>query len=348
MKNNLFVTIREAKKKFQLKIDPKKYDWIEAAAEEGYTNKKNFEDLKFLKLIPLLLQKPKKISLKKKFLNAHINSAIVCCPMGHQTQFDKDGEIETAKGVDKAGSLSFFGTQGRMSLKDIRKKNKNAKIGWFIFPFGNKQWIDEQIQDAEKYKCIAIVICLDANIRSKRYQDLEARYDARKYGRRTNPESPNPEASLYYDWSIVKYIKSRSKLPIIVKGILSEHDAKKCLKVGVKNLWVSNHGGRMFNSGISVASALKSISKLKKKHKLMIIADGAVRKGTDIIKYLCLGADFVGIGRPVMYGLHLSRANGVKKVFDILNEELYTAMINGGFNNYQSFKTNRIENFEKL
>ena len=61
--------------------------------------------------------------------------------MGHQTQFDKDGEIETAKGVDQAGSLSFFGTQGRMSLKDIRKKNKNAKIGWFIFPFG-KQAMD--------------------------------------------------------------------------------------------------------------------------------------------------------------------------------------------------------------
>ena len=188
------------------------------------------------------------------------------------------------------------------------------KLDGLFFLLENKQWIDEQIQNAEKYKCIAIVICLDANIRSKRYQDLEARYDARKYGRRTNPESPNPEASLYYDWSIVKYIKSRSKLPIIVKGILSEHDAKKCLKVGVKNLWVSNHGGRMFNSGISVASALKSISKLKKKHKLMIIADGAVRQGSDIIKYLCLGADFVGIGRPIMYGLHLSRANGVKKI----------------------------------
>ena len=97
MKNNLFVTIREAKKRFQLKINPKKYDWIEAAAEDGYTNKKNFDDLKFLKLIPLLLKKPKKIFLKKKFLNVYINSALVCCPMGHQTQFDRDGEIETIK-----------------------------------------------------------------------------------------------------------------------------------------------------------------------------------------------------------------------------------------------------------
>ena len=74
MKNNLFVTIREAKKRFKFKINPKKYDWIEAAAEDGFTNKKNFEDLKFLKLIPLLLKKPKKILLKKKFLNVYINT----------------------------------------------------------------------------------------------------------------------------------------------------------------------------------------------------------------------------------------------------------------------------------
>ena len=67
MKNNLFVTIREAKRRFQLKINPKKYDWIEAAAEDGYTNQKNFDDLKLLKLIPLLLKKPKNIFLKKNF-----------------------------------------------------------------------------------------------------------------------------------------------------------------------------------------------------------------------------------------------------------------------------------------
>ena len=68
----------------------------------------------------------------------------------------------------------------------------------------------------------------------------------------------------------------------------------------------------MFNSGISVSRALRKISKLKK-NNLMIIADGGVRQGSDIIKYLCLGADFVGIGRPVIYGLYLSRSNGVKK-----------------------------------
>ena len=289
-----------------------------------------------------MLKKPGKISLKKKFLSTNINSPIICCPMGHQTQFDKDGEIETANGVYSAGGLAFFGTQSRIALKDIRKKNPKAKLGWLIFPFGDKKWIDKQIIDAEKYKCIALAICLDANIRSNRYDDLESRYDARKFGRRTNPESPNPRVSDYYDWSLLRYIKKKTNLPLIVKGILCVEDAKKCIKIGIKNLWISNHGGRMFNSGISVAYALNQIIKLKKKHKLMIIADGGVRKGSDILKYLCLGADFVGIGRPVIYGLSLLRRNGVNKIFEILNQELYTAMINGGFKNYQSFKINRL------
>ena len=137
MKINLFVTIREAKEKFKKKINSKKYDWVEAAAEDGFTNKKNFDDLKSIKIIPLMLKKPGKISLKKKFFNTSINSPLICCPMGHQTQFDKDGEIQTARGVYNAGGISFFGTQSRIALKDIRDKNPNAKIGWLIFPFGN-------------------------------------------------------------------------------------------------------------------------------------------------------------------------------------------------------------------
>ena len=132
MKINLFVTIREAKEKFKKKINSKKFDWVEAAAEDGYTNKKNFDDLKSIKLMPLMLKKPGKISLKKKFLSTHINSPIICCPMGHQTQFDKDGEIETAKGVYAAGGIAFWNPEQNISQR-YKNKNQNAKIGWLIF-----------------------------------------------------------------------------------------------------------------------------------------------------------------------------------------------------------------------
>ena len=96
---------------------------------------------------------------------------------------------------------------------------------------------------AIKNKCIAIALCIDANVRSHRYQDREFRYDARLIGRRTNPISPNPK-KLYNDWSLISYIKKLTRLPIIAKGILTSEDMNKVIKYGCDNLdikpWWSN------------------------------------------------------------------------------------------------------------
>tara|TARA_Y100000590_G_scaffold282181_1_gene317415 strand:+ start:2356 stop:3387 length:1032 start_codon:yes stop_codon:yes gene_type:complete len=338
-----FFTLREAELFSHRKIGNKVFDWLQAAAEDGFTFKKNFEDLSKVKIKPTFLAKIKKINTLTDFYGHKISSPLILSPMGHQTQFHKDGEIETAKGVAKANTIAFFGTQGRISLDDIRKKNKKLKIGWTIFPFGNREWIKKEVRSAEKNKCIAITICIDANIRSQRYLDLEARYDARTKGRRTNPLPQNPKLALDYDWNLISFIKKITKLPIIVKGILTSGDMKKALKFGADGLWISNHGGRMFNSGISSVEALIDIKKkLKTNKKIKIIVDGGVRKGTDVIKLLCLGADFVGIGRPAIYGLIYNGNNGVEDIFRILNNEIKTSMINGGFKSINSFSRNRV------
>ena len=185
--------------------------------------------------------------------------------MGHQTQFHKNGETETAKGAEKSSVLSFFGTQGRISLADIRKKNPKLNFGWEIFPFGKLDWINKQIENVKKNKCNAIVVCLDANVRSRRHLDIETGYDARKFGKRTNPLPQDVEQAKFYDWKLIRHINKRSKLPVIVKGVLTIHDAKQALKHGAKGIWISNHGGRMLNSGISTVEALKKISQIKKK-----------------------------------------------------------------------------------
>ena len=145
-----------------------------------------------------------------------------------------------------------------------------------------------------------------------------------------------------YDWKLITFIKKKTKLPVIVKGILTYQDALNAIKYGASAIWVSNHGGRMFNSGISCIEALRKISKLKKRRKILILADGGVEKGSDIIKYMCAGADIVGIGRAAMYGLILDGGNGVEKIINILKSELETAMINGGFDSLSSFTEDRI------
>mgnify|MGYP006134307483 CR=1 FL=1 len=342
MKNKLFVTLREAEKIAKNKISSKIFDWLQSGVEDNHTYLKNFDDLKNIKIKPSHLNKFKKLSTESIFFNNKISSPILLSPMGHQTQFHKTGEIEMARGASKAQTIAFFGTQSRMKLSEIRKANKNALIGWTIFPFGDKQWIKNQIISAEKNKCVAIAVCIDANTRSHRYSDRESGYDARKVGKRTNPISPNPMLATSYDWGLIKFIKKNSSLPIIIKGIVTAEDAKNAIKYKADGIWISNHGGRMFNSGISCVDSIKDVMKKLKKKKLIIIVDGGVRKGSDIIKYMCLGADFVGVGRPAIHGLINNGHKGVEKIFEVLKKELLTSMINGGFKDFKSFKKLRL------
>ena len=345
MKN--FATIRQCKKIFKKK-NLKIYNWVTAAAENGYTNNLNISDLEKIIIKPKLLSKTGHPDIKANFFNIKMETPILLAPMGHQTQFHRDGEIETCRGAENSKIISSFGTQSRLSLNDIRKNNKSAKLIWTIFPFGDLSWIKNQIKNAEKNHCSAIVFCLDANVRSRRYKDLESFYDARKIGRRTNPISPNPEQSYFYDWGLIKKMSKFTKLPIILKGILTPEDAVKSIDNGAKGIWISNHGGRMFNSGLSTSHALYTINNKLKNFKVLKIVDGGIEKGSDIIKYLCLGANLVAIGRPAIYGLSLNGSAGVSKIFEILKNELLTAMINGGFKNVKSFNKQRLilKNFQ--
>ena len=346
MKKFSFETVRQAEKIASKKIRTKTFQWLQAAAEDGYTNYKNNEDLKKIKIIPKQLSLNGEPILKTKFFGKQIPSPLILSPMGHQTQFSKNGEIDMAKGINISKTIAFFGTQSRISLDQIREKNKKAHLAWTIFPFGNLDWIKSQILSAEKNNCIAIAVCIDANIRSHRYLDREINYDARNFGKRSNPISPNPKKALNYNWNLIKFIKKNTKLPLIIKGTLSVGDAKKSIQLGANAIWISNHGGRMLNSGISGVDAILNISKKLQNKKTKIIVDGGVQKGSDIIKYLSLGADFVGIGRPAMYGLICDGFKGVNKIFNILNSEINSTMINGGFKDLSSFKKNRLEIYE--
>ena len=120
MKN--FVTLREAEKFAKKKINKKIFNWLQSGAEDNYTLEKNFADLKRIQIKPLHLSKVETINLVSNFFGNKISSPIILSPMGHQTQFHKNGEEEMGKGIDEINSIAFFSTQGRISLNDIRKK----------------------------------------------------------------------------------------------------------------------------------------------------------------------------------------------------------------------------------
>ena len=342
---NSFVSIREAKKLAKKKIRNPTFQWLESGAEDNLTYDKNILDLDNIKITPRIFNSVKSNNLNFQFFGNSYSTPVIVAPMGHQTQFHPNGELELAKALNNSKKISSFTTQGRHDFEQICKQYKNLDAIWQIFPFGDFDWIKKQILTAEKLKAVAISLCLDAPVRSHRYDDRETRYDARKFGKfKSNIES-NYKHYFEYDWDIIKKIKKITKLPIIPKGILSKTDLKASLKSGADGIWFSNHGGRFFNSGISTSSFMNSIQneikEIKKKNKI-IIADGGIRRGTDVIKYLCLGANLVAIGRPILYGLIVKGNKGVTQILNIIEDEFYTSCKNGGFKSIKDFKYSRL------
>lgn len=130
-------------------------------------------------------------------------------------------------------------------------------------------------------------------------------------------------------WEVVSWLRTITKLPIYVKGILAPQDAQIALDYGVDGIVVSNHGGRQLDYAPAAIDMLPAIAQIVRK-RVPVLVDGGIRRGTDILKAIALGADAVLLGRPVLYGLALGGQKGVEKVVNMLKSEFELAMALSG------------------
>ena len=326
LKKNLPQTIRELETFARKKSSKGAFNWLNAAAESGITKKINQDAFKKVEIIPNFFHDTSNLDTSTSFFGHKLSMPIIISPMGHQTQFHKNGEAELAAGTKFENILLCFSTQGRMSLKQIKRKCPRGKFIWDFFPFGPRKWIKEQIMDAKNAGAIGCALTVDAPIRSVRYLDRETKYDARKHGKFYKSMPPDISYARKLKSEDLKWMKEYcGKTPFIVKGILSSHDANLAIKNGVDVIWVSNHGGRMLESGYSSLKALTEIKKNVKK-KIPIFFDSGVRSGSDILKAISLGANIVSIGRPSLCGLIVNGSKGVNKTFELFKEEFISTM----------------------
>jgi isopentenyl diphosphate isomerase/L-lactate dehydrogenase-like FMN-dependent dehydrogenase len=136
----------------------------------------------------------------------------------------------------------------------------------------------------------------------------------------------SPIASRTLTWDDLTWIRAAGGgVPLLLKGIVRGDDAEHALNVGVDGIWVSNHGGRQLDGAIATLDALTDVARTVAGN-CAIVVDGGIRRGTDVIKALALGADAVAIGRPQLFGLAAGGAAGVQRVIELLRAELDLAM----------------------
>lgn len=335
-KNKNFSTLREAFNIAKSKTPRKKWNWMNCGTEREWTLNENLNSFKKYKINQRILNNVSKINTNVKFLGVKLKIPLMISPMGYVTQYHKDGELEMAKGADMQKTFFTLSPVAGVRLEEISKKIKKPNIIYQFYSLNPKNWVEKELKKISKLGVKAICVGADVPVRSIKYQIREDRYDARKNVRISYPRPPLEKMSSL-NWNDITWLKKATKLPIIVKGIMNVNDAKKCFRLGAHAIWVSNHGGRSLESGLASLDILPSIRKAVKNKT--IIFDGGARTGTDIFKALCLGANIVSIGRSSLYGLIVNGAKGVKKTFDLFEEEFVSTMGLSGCNDIKKLNS---------
>lgn len=339
--NKMPVVYEEWEEKAREVLEDSAYYYIAGGAGAGESMEANLEAFKKWKIIPRMFRNVEERDLSVELFGKKIPYPVLQAPIGVQSIIHKDGEIASAKASAELGVPYIASSAATTPMEEIAKAMGDAPK-WFQLYWSKDPDITKSfIQRAEKAGYDALVITLDTAMMAWREYDLKHAYlpflagegvgnyfsDPAFRSKLDDTPENNPTSAIMYwtqifgnttlTWDDLAFIRENTKLPIILKGILHPDDAKLALKHNVDGIIVSNHGGRQVDGAISALEALPLIYEVTK-GEIPLLMDSGIRRGSDIIKALALGAEAVLVGRPCMYGLAVHGEEGVKAVLQHL------------------------------
>lgn len=343
---NDLVSLKDYERYAKKIMDLNSLAYVCSGAGDEVTYRKNEESFQEIYLEANTLEDLSGANTKIELFGQTYENPIFLAPVAYQKLVDINGEIATAQASNAMNCCMCVSSFSSSTLEDISSVSSSPL--WFQLYIQPEMSVNlELIKKAEKLGYKALVITIDAPISGIR--NVEQRFgfslpnDVSAVNI-NNPFQSNNQYENVFDivknfptWKDIEFIKNSTNLPVILKGITSVSYAKKALEIGVDGIVVSNHGGRTLDT---LAPSIKVLPKISKviNGKIPILFDGGIRRGTDIIKAIALGADAVMIGRPIMYGLATAGALGVAHTLKILKEELEIAMIFTGCKDIESLK----------
>lgn len=268
------------------------------------------------------------IDLSVNLLGTQLPHPLIITPFGSHGLHHPAAELATAKGAAKTGGLLSVSSASTASLEDIAKASDGPK--WFqIYLDVDEGFSRELLQRAKAagYKAIILTVDSIGQGSSDEYEYLGKPRPWLPYGNFPAGRSTRFKTNL--SWGDVEMIRKETGLPVIVKGLTRPEDARAAISAGAGAIQVSNHGGRALDGTPASITVLPSIAE-EVKGEVPIILDSGIRRGTDVVKSLALGANAVAIGRPVMFGLATGGASGVDSVIRYFHQETVDAVLHSG------------------
>jgi 4-hydroxymandelate oxidase len=273
-------------------------------------------------------------------LGSRLEVPLLVAPMAYHRMADPDGEAASAAGAAAAGAGYILSTQATMSVEDVAEAVPEA-MRWFqVYVVRDRGWTADLVTRAAAAGYRALVLTVDVPVLGNRLRDLRNDFRLPTGLKPVNapPAGAARQRELDVDVlaqagqfdpaltpEVIAWLADRSGLPVLVKGVLRGDDALACLEAGAAGVVVSNHGGRQLDTVVATADALAEVAAAVG-DRAELYVDGGIRRGTDVVKALALGARAVLVGRPVLWGLTVGGAAGVERVLSGLAGELRLAM----------------------
>ena len=313
----------------QKALDPEAWHFVVNGADDMRTVEANRSAFDAWQLRVRRLVDVSRIDMGVEILGQKLPTPILLAPAGGQQTIHADAELATMRGAAERGHLMIVATTSSNSVGEVRAAG--AAPLWFqLYPSPDQGLMRHLLAGAEAAGCLAVVVTVDSPTRGNRegerwFSRISARKAPLRMGNLEGYQGPPRIGDPSLTWTIVDWLRANTRLPILLKGIVTREDAELAVRRRVDGLIVSNHGGRQEESGRGTLECLPEVVDAVG-GRMPVLMDGGIRRGTDVFKALALGADAVCIGRPYLFGLAAYGDKGVAKVLAILDSELQRSM----------------------
>jgi isopentenyl diphosphate isomerase/L-lactate dehydrogenase-like FMN-dependent dehydrogenase len=323
-------------------VPPGHFGYMASGIDDEVTLRANREGFLKFQLRPRRLVDVSKVDMSTDILGVKYSTPIIVAPTGGHKAYHPDGELGVAKAAKSGDHLMILSTQTSTSIEDVTAA-RGQPIWYQLYASNKFEVAKHHVQRAEKAGALAVAVTVDRS--GGRNQETLARlmrtdprqcsdchdnstlasaqiskpmYDGVDLSGLSNIQSSS------MSWDYIKRLRDVTKMKIVLKGILAFEDAKIAADSGIDAIIVSNHGGRADEAGRSTIDSLPEI--IEASGSMPVLIDSGFRRGTDIVKALCMGAKGVAVGRPYLWGLGAFGEPGVERVLELLRVELRAAM----------------------
>lgn len=317
------------------------YDYYAGGAHDEITLRENRAAYDRITLQYHVLRDVSQRDCSTTVLGERVSMPILIAPTAFQAMAHPDGEVATARAAGAAGTVMVLSTLSNCAIEDVAAASRGPL--WFqLYVYRDREATVELIRRVEAAGFGALMLTVDAPVLGGRERDVRNRIHLPADLRARNlvpaglgdlPTVADSGLAAYFaslldqalTWKDLDWVRRTTRLPLLLKGVVRPDDAVRAVDCGVAGVVVSNHGGRQLDTAPATIEVLPAIAEAVA-GRAEVLVDGGIRRGTDVVKALALGARAVMVGRPILWGLAVDGEAGVRRVLDLLRRELDTAM----------------------